>query len=267
MEEWAGQTAHSSRFLEFYTRLLDTQAQVEDRVGLPEITLTKDEIDSRLQAAQILVTYSQLDLDWDMVKDAWVQVVCLFNDYTEVLGKAPAILVDIPSQDMAGLVKTWYEGGEFPEQVQGEPVDAVLLTALIQQTMHPFLTGFSQAYSKNYNQKSWYRNYCPVCGGKPEFAYLEKEVGARYLLCSRCASEWLAHRIECPYCANTDHKNQSYLIGDNEYHRLYLCNACKCYLKAVDLRKGNPNTLIPLEALITVAMDKQARELGYHPGS
>lgn len=267
LEEWAGQTAHSSRFLEFYLKLLEIQAQAEDMAIVPILYLSEGEMNSRLRGGQILLNASQLNLDSEMVRNTWERMVKLFGEYPEILGRPPQSLGHLTDEDLANVVSAWYETDEVPGEIIGNEIDDAILSALLLQTARPFLTQIAQTLKNKYDQDAWCRNSCPVCGGKPEFAFLEKEFGARYLLCSRCSTEWLYQRFECPYCANIDHKLQSYLTGDNEYHRLYLCDACKCYLKAVDLRKGNPNRLIPLEALITIAMDKQARELGYHPGS
>ena len=95
-------------------------------------------------------------------------------------------------------------------------------------------------------------------------AYLEKEVGARWLLCSRCDSEWLFHRLECPYCKTQNQSLLSFLSDEKDLYRLYLCEQCKCYLKAIDLRKTDAEVLLPLERLYTLDLDTQARERGYH---
>ena len=266
MEEWAGETAHSSRFLEFYLRLLEIQAQAEDMTIVPIIYLSERDMNSRLRGGQILLKSSQLNLDPDLVRNTWERVINLFVEYPEIMGEVPGCLINLAAEDLTGLVIKWYDNDELPGEILGKKIDADVLSALFQQTMRPILTQIALTLKGRYDQEAWCRNSCPVCGGRPEFAFLEKELGARYLLCARCSAEWLFQRFECPYCANTDHKTLSFLTGDNEFYRLYLCDACKSYIKAVDLRKGNPATLIPLEALTTVGMDKQARDMGYHPG-
>ena len=49
-------------------------------------------------------------------------------------------------------------------------------------------------------------------------------------------------------------------------YRLYTCDECKCYIKAIDLRKAGTDVLLPLERVMTLDMDRQAVEAGYHPG-
>ncbi len=95
-------------------------------------------------------------------------------------------------------------------------------------------------------------------------AFLEKEVGARWLLCSRCDTEWLFQRLECPYCGTNEPNALSFFPDDEGLYRLDVCDQCKCYLKAIDLRKAKDDTLLPLERLYTMDLDRQAKENGYH---
>ena len=107
---------------------------------------------------------------------------------------------------------------------------------------------------------------CPVCGGVADFAYLEKEAGARWLMCSRCDAQWLFQRLECPYCGNADHKTLAYFTDDTELYRLYICDECKSYIKAIDLRKTTSDVMLRLERVVTSDLDRQAQEKGYTSG-
>jgi len=117
------------------------------------------------------------------------------------------------------------------------------------------------------DQERWRRQYCPVCGGPPDFAYLDKDAGARWLLCSRCDAEWLFQRLQCPYCGSQDQSALAYFTDDEGLYRLYVCEQCKRYLKAIDLRQTESEILLPLERLLTFELDVQARGKGYRPGS
>jgi FdhE protein len=102
--------------------------------------------------------------------------------------------------------------------------------------------------------------------GKPDFAFIDKEKGARWLLCSRCDTGWLFQRLECPYCGNTDQNELAYFTDDTELYRLYICQRCHSYLKSIDLRKTDSEILLPLERVMTVDMDRQGQEKGYKGG-
>ena len=106
----------------------------------------------------------------------------------------------------------------------------------------------------------WYREYCPICGGRPVFAALTSGSGPRTLLCPRCYGEWSYSRIGCPFCKSTD--SQTYYSGDEDRYRLYVCGVCNRYIKTVDARERNPELCLPVECLVTVSMDIAALEKG-----
>jgi FdhE protein len=83
------------------------------------------------------------------------------------------------------------------------------------------------------------------------------------LVCSRCDYEWLFQRLQCPYCGNQDQKTLAFFTDDKELYRLYVCEQCRCYLKAIDLRKTETEILLPLERFYTLDLDAQAKEYGY----
>ena len=83
---------------------------------------------------------------------------------------------------------------------------------------------------------------------------------------SCCDAEWLYQRLECPYCGTTEQKSLAFLTDDAGVYRLYTCDECKCYIKAIDLRKAGTDVLLPLERVMTLDMDRQAVEAGYQPG-
>jgi FdhE protein len=116
------------------------------------------------------------------------------------------------------------------------------------------------------DNERWRRGYCPVCGGSPDFSYLQRENGARYMICSRCDSEWLFQRLQCPYCDNRDQNKLHYYADEKGVYRLYVCDNCKRYLKAIDQRQAEEVILLPLERFMTIDIDRQALEKGYQPG-
>ncbi len=262
IEEWADK-AHSSRFFDFYRKLLGIQAEVEAKAGLPELKLDKAEITERLKSGHPLLASDSFVFDRELASDAFGRLCRLFGEYPEMLGPVPAELCSHGLS--AEWVKAWFAGENIPSD--GEAVHPLLVSTMVQQTLRPFLIGYGQALKGKFRQDDWRRAICPVCGAKPEFSYLEKEVGARWCLCSACATEWLFKRLECPYCGNNDSSKLSYLTSDDGQYRVYLCEVCKTYLKTIDLRKAAREVLMPMESLTTVELDAQAQEKGYHRGA
>ena len=138
-----------------------------------------------------------------------------------------------------------------------------LTFSLLQASLHPLLNVYASELLPSVKQESWYRRYCPVCGGSPDFASLDKERGARWLLCSRCDAQWLFYRLICPFCGNEDQKTLAYFADDRSLYRLYVCEKCRGYIKAIDLRQTESEILLPLERILTLDMDRQAQELDY----
>jgi FdhE protein len=125
----------------------------------------------------------------------------------------------------------------------------------------PYLQHATEGVLPMLEQVQWGRPICPVCGGQPNLALLESERGARKLVCSRCDCVWDYARVGCPYCRSQE--KQTYFLGQDALYRLYVCPACKRYLKTVDLREAGRHVIPAVERLLSVHMDLVARREGY----
>lgn len=92
--------------------------------------------------------------------------------------------------------------------------------------------------------------------------------------------EWNHPRIKCPFCGETEQKNLRYFEakedetpeeGDKDHlrnYRVYVCDTCKHYIKALDEREM-PDTISKesfyprLEDILTIEFDIVARREGY----
>jgi FdhE protein len=54
-----------------------------------------------------------------------------------------------------------------------------------------------------------------------------------------------------------------YPVGEKKSHRLYVCDHCKRYLKAVDQRVAGTAVDLIAEPILTWSLDRAAREKGY----
>ncbi|MFH0846726.1 MAG: formate dehydrogenase accessory protein FdhE [Chloroflexota bacterium] len=262
-----GQGESAPEAVKLYGELL--RIQLEAKVA-PQITLTKELIHERLASGVPLLRPDDLSGELDGVSR-------LFHKITDW-----ALLnSDVPPQEAAGLMKfsenlsllkeaigTWFAGHSLEASAKRDGVDPGSLTSLLSASLKPFLAGYARVLLAGFKSEDWRRRYCPVCGGKPDFAYLDKENGARWLLCGRCDAEWLFVRLECPFCGTQNQNQLAYLVSDEEppHYRLYVCNNCCSYIKAVDLRAVADEVLLPLERVLTLDMDRTALEKGYKPG-
>jgi len=214
-----------------------------------------------------LLPFEDLLLDWAQVKDLSQKIIHSVAKYSPDALKEVKTLGNILSNItfLKEIVRAWYQGSSLVPVALRHGVDGELLAPVVAAVLKPFLSAHSEVLLPKVDQESWRRQYCPICGGRPDFAYLDKETGARWLLCSQCDAEWLFQRLECPYCGCQDQDALAYFTDDEGLYRLYVCEQCKRYLKAIDLRKTETEVLLPLERLLTFEFDIQARQNGYSP--
>ena len=254
--------------LEFYKKLIKLQSVAQKRIGTLQPTISTAAINERLAKGESLVKFEELAIDWSLARELFVNVISVFSQYPQLFGEIPDRLKSPKAGRLLTkkAVKAWFTGKELPATL-AEGISDNLIQTMIQTTLQPFLNKHAVALIDSIPKDSWRRNYCPICGGSPDLAYMEKEVGGRWLVCSRCDSEWVYPRLQCPYCLNQEQSSITFFEDEQGLYRLYICDQCKCYLKVIDLRKTDSEVLMPLERIYTLDLDSQAREKGYHPYS
>jgi hypothetical protein len=267
LEDWGGKESQSSKFLDFCRMLLSIQAGAEERMGAAKSKLTKNIIKDRILAGIPLLRFDEIEINWALAEDIFAEVAATLADYVEIWGEVPHGLIKSGPKPRLSkeIAKAWFEGSEFPSAIAGEEINAYIQGILIHQTLRPFLTNSSEILRGFVRQEDWRRGYCPICGSSPDFAFLEREVGERWLLCSRCDAQWLFQRLECPCCRNKDTVSLSFFTNDDGIYRLYVCDKCHVYLKAIDLRNAPENVFVPFERFLTFSIDQQGLEMGYRP--
>lgn len=259
-----------SRFVEFYRDLLRIQSEAKSHILVRRPSLAKDLVCDRLRKGIPLLLYKDFSPDWQQVKEVFEQVAAWAAKESEEPSADIDALKNIARQTslLKKVVGLWYRADSLTTIARTRDIDEELLVGVVSTALKPFLHAYSRLLLPNVDQELWRRRYCPVCGGKPDFAYLDKERGARWLLCSRCDAEWLFLRLECPYCGSQKQDSLAYFTDEEEsyLYRLYVCEECRTYIKAIDLRRGESEVLLPLERVMTLDMDKQACEKGYLPG-
>lgn len=256
--------------LQFYGSLLKVQVDIQKRIKATPAVINNKEIESRLAAKQSLIAFDELNSILTAEKQPYTEIISVFNKYSQLFGSLPGILKRSGAEVLLNteVTKAWFEGTQFPESLLKGAAenDEILLRAIVQAAIKPFLVSYVNTLKKTVNQenlKTWNQGYCPYCGGKADIAYLEKEVGGRWLVCSRCDTDWSFPRLKCSHCLNQDPKMLSFFMDDTGQYRLQVCDKCKCYLKTIDLRKSKGAVLMPLERMLTLEMDQQAQEKGY----
>ncbi|MDO8491930.1 MAG: formate dehydrogenase accessory protein FdhE [Dehalococcoidia bacterium] len=268
LEKWQAGPEALPVHLQLYRDLLLCQHSIGPDVTAPKRRLGAEAAIERLSVGMPLLTFDELDIDWSLLPDMFCQVVAVVARYPQVSGEFPQGLLEKPPSTswLREAARLWFEAARLPPMETGDCGDEDLVAQLIQASLRPFLVGHGSALIGLVDQETWRRGYCPVCGGSSDIALLDKENGARWLLCSRCDAQWLFQRLQCPYCNTTKQSALSYLTDDKGAYRLYLCDCCKCYLKAIDLRQADHEVLLPLERYLMLPYDTQALSEGYTPG-
>jgi FdhE protein len=254
--------------LEFYKKLLEIQSTARKHIGTLQPTISAAAINGRLARGEPLVKFEELTINWALLRETFAEVISVFAEYPQLFGEIPDKLKSPNARRLMTkkVAKAWFTGKKLPVTLT-EGINDNLVRILIQTTLQPFLNKHALALADLIPKDSWHKNYCPICGGSPDLGYMEKEVGGRWLVCSRCDSEWAYPRLQCPYCSNQEQSSLSFFEDERGLYRLYVCNKCKCYLKVIDLRKTDSEVLLPLERIYTLDLDFQARKKGYHPYS
>ncbi len=250
--------------LAFYRKLLQIQARAQKRISKPKPSINSEAICQRTQDGQPLLNIDEFVLDRGLVQELFVEVIKAFASYPQLFGELPEKLLRPGAGRLLThkAIKAWFTGKELPATMQ-DGVSENLMPAIIQATLQPFLAYYSEEFKESADEVNWQRGYCPICGGTPDFSYLDNQRGARHLVCSRCDAEWLFKRLECPFCGCQEQSALHYFTDDKELYRLYTCQHCQKYIKAIDLSKTREKIIFPLERLLTIDMDRQARERGF----
>lgn len=270
LQEWEQREGQLPIFTQLYHELLQIQSEAKSRIIVAKPSLAEDLVRNQLREGIPILSFKDFSPDWHQVQTVFQQVVVWAAKDSEDPSVESESLRNIGRNRslLRKVAKAWYQGHLLTGIAMAEGVDDKLLTSVIAATLKPFLSAYSRLLLPEVNQELWRRRYCPICGGKPDFAYLDEERGARWLVCSRCDAEWLFLRLECPYCGTQNQDDLAYFTDEEEsyLYRLYVCEQCRTYIKVIDLRRAESEVLLPLERMMTLDMDVQAQEKGYRPG-
>jgi FdhE protein len=248
--------------IDLYSRLLEIQEQAQIPAYAP--TISEDEARARLQQGEPLLKPEELNVDADKLTDLAMQIAFAIaeqrRDRVRELADVHAWLHRRRDR-MGAVAEAYLRTGRVPESNSG--VNLGLLTFVIHSALHPFLRESARALEGFIDVTAWYRRNCPVCGGEPDVAALEKRNGRRRLSCSRCDTEWLYRRLGCPFCGSDDPKELAFFPSEDRVYRLAVCERCRRYLKTVDFRETAEERPLAAERVLTAAMDIAAQEAGY----
>lgn len=143
-------------------------------------------------------------------------------------------------------------GHSFFAKVVLQPYASALATASIRPADRPVRAG---------------ENFCPVCGGAPQLAFLQTtgdaDGGGRHLQCATCFAVWPFRRVLCAHCGEENEPRLGYFHSPAfEHVRIDACESCHHYLKTIDLTRLG--LAVPLvDEVAAASLDLWARDHGY----
>jgi FdhE protein len=173
------------------------------------------------------------------------------------------------SADLTEMVRTWLQ---FPSPSGGgqgggslNPVETYLARA----SASPLLEASAAFPSPSGGgQGGGLSNHCPTCGGLPQLSYFAVSgealvSGPRYLVCSRCATNWIFSRMTCAGCGeSTGPKLPIFQEHERFPHiRVDGCQTCRKYLLTFDLRRDTRAVPV-VDEIAALPLDLYAREQG-----
>jgi FdhE protein len=252
--------------ISLYAKLVEAQATVAPGDGRP--SLERDEALARLGRGEPLFSVEQLEIDAKAFADLCSRVGFTLAQSRREFVKQLALIhawLREHADDMGRMATDYLREGRV-RRGEEAGLESEFLSFIFSNSLRPFLRLKAEQYAELIDDSLWYRNRCPICGGEPDLAALERKSGRRRLLCSRCDFEWGYVRLACPFCGNEDPAELGYYPSEDKVYRLGVCDRCHRYLKTIDLREAKGERLLPAERVLTIGMDFAAQKAGYKAG-
>jgi len=254
--------------LGFYEKLFLAQEQRISAVRIASFSLPPDLIRLKKNEKMPLISKNDFLLDADLSGSLFAEIWEMAANPENGLPAFAALgKKDIPKPNPDDLFSALLrEDREFFEKTGQEMgMSPQIPEFLALSSLVPCLRVCSHQLSHALDPETlWEAGYCPICGSPPSLSVL-REKGDRHMICSFCQKEWAVPRFLCFTCNAADAKQHQYFYTEEEKeYRVDVCDTCQTYLKTVDLRKTDRFFYPRLEEIVTLHLDMNAQEKGYH---
>jgi FdhE protein len=242
--------------------LVDLQRRIQSRVATPLLALDESATRARLSSGKRLVEFEDMPLDWAEFRLTFRQAAEILRRFDALDQQDHDTLQTLVREGarIEVLTRSYYARTARPGS-EPEPGTPAMLDAVLALALRPFLARCAEVCLPRADLTAWYRAWCPVCGGEPDFATLST-AGDRLLICGRCIARWPFDQTACPFCGAQGDDVTSFASRDGRY-RVYGCGSCRRYLKAYDGRGAARPVMPMVDTIATLPLDAAAIKKGY----
>lgn len=236
--------------------LVDGERRLQRRLGTPWLDVSNDDLANRLAAGQRLIEWMQLGIDWPEFRLRLRQVVDVLRRH-DILDAADAARLHDVGRDpgLPDVVERWYNDG-----AAGGPALDTNLADVLALAVRPFLSRAAEVVQQRVSTDAWPHGTCPMCGARPGFAVIVGP-GVRQLVCGRCHGRWAFDARTCPRCLATD--RQRVFSAHAGMYQVAACDACKRYVKGIDIKRAGRPLLMSVDTVATLALDQAIAAQGF----
>jgi len=231
----------------------------------------KIEINPSSSYSQYLIDFRDIDIDQKWLNEYFIKFISTWEKFEGDEDRVAERLrqgFEQKDLDLEQLVKKVVSSDsnylmELAEKLQ---LEKETLSFLGLELGKPVFELYAEKFKDKLDLDNWEKEYCPLCGSLPAFAYLREEDGKRILWCRFCETKWSFLRLKCPFCSNEDQDSLRYFFTEEgSPYRVDVCEKCNKYIKTIDQRKmQNPDELsLSLENMQTYYLDLLAEKDGY----
>lgn len=251
--------------VDLHLELHDLIRRVQGRVPVPWFDFSEATVQQHASTGTPLIAYADLRVQSTDLRLLVRQIAEAFARHDALETDDLQVVKDIERRaDLPALAEAWLFGDRdrrAPTAPQPHDVPPAL-AQVFTMALRPWLGKCADALHDRRELDAWGHAYCPLCGAEPGFSVVGAD-GQRSLMCGRCTLRWHYVQDTCPFCANTDpHLMTSFGTPDGAY-RVNVCDACRRYIKAIDVRRAARPPLPFVDAAATLPLDAYVVQRGY----
>jgi formate dehydrogenase maturation protein FdhE len=252
--------------------MIDAVRRVQNRVATASVSLTPDQIASRLASGQPLLEFERVPIDWTDARLLFRQVTDILRRHDAIDDATGAKLHEFGrSASLQDLARRWFDHGRSDSGI--EMLDEVLAWSLrpflcraaevLQQRAAFGASGDAAGQAPAFG--AWKRGVCPVCGGEPDFSCITTN-NERLLICGRCQTRWPTEPFACPFCGESAKERITSFATPDGTYRVTACQSCMRYLKTHDARRAGRAAMPNVDLIATLPLDAVVMQRGFTNG-